>query len=143
VNRRVVFGVVAAWVLAGFVLGGQSALDVAMRGGKGTPLSVAFIQTLVWIPVTLAAIAMAIRVPFSRERWSKPAMVHFVAAIVLSFVANTLTVLGYMAMTPAGAIAVDVVPGSDDVFLATEPVNTDRTDEVPASVASDDANAPG
>jgi len=97
VNRRVVFGVVAAWVLAGFVLGGQSALDVAMRGGKGTPLSVAFIQTLVWIPVTLAAIAMAIRVPFSRDRWSKPAMVHFVAAIVLSFVANTLTVLGYMA----------------------------------------------
>jgi len=97
VNRRVILGVCSAWVLAGLVLAGQSALDVAMRGGKGTPLSVAFIQTLPWIPVTLAAIALTIRVPFSRARLAAPAAIHFGAAIVLSFVANVLTVLGYMA----------------------------------------------
>ena len=96
-NRRVVVGVCIAWVLAGLVLGGQSALDVAMRGGKGTPLSVAFIQTLPWIPVTLAAIALTIRVPFSRDRWATPVVIHFGAAVLLSFVANVLTVLGYMA----------------------------------------------
>ena len=112
-NKRVILGVCAAWTLAGVVLAGQSALDVAMRGGKGTPLAVAFIQTLPWIPVTLAVIALTIRVPFSRARWVVPALVHFVASIALSFVANTLTVLGYMASSGSfGSLQVVVRQGA-------------------------------
>jgi signal transduction histidine kinase len=111
VKARVILGVCAAWVLAGVVLGGQSALDVAMRGGKGTPLSVAFIQTLPWIPVTLGVIALTIRFPFARGRWAVPALVHTIAVVVASFVANVLTVLGYMASSGQFGSVKDIVRG--------------------------------
>ncbi len=110
-KARVILGVSAAWVLAGVVLGGQSALDVTMRGGKGTPLSVAFIQTLPWIPVTLGVIALTIRFPFTRDRWAVPALIHAIAVVVASFVANVLTVLGYMASAGRFGSASDIVRG--------------------------------
>ena len=97
---RIVLGVCAAWFIAGIVIGGQSALDVAMRGVPPTPLRVAFIQTLPWIPLTLAAIAMATRAPISRERWLAPLGIHFATLAVFTFVANALVVTAYM--TTAG-----------------------------------------
>ena len=96
-RARVILGVCAAWTLAGFVLAAQSALDVTMRGGAGTPLSVAFVQTLPWIPVTLGVIELTIRLPITRRRWLFPLIVHLLAAAVASLAANILTVVGYMA----------------------------------------------
>lgn len=106
---RVVLGVCAAWVLAGIVLGGQSALDATMRGGAPTPLSAAFTQTLPWIPVTLAVIALTIRFPLTRRRWAAPLLVHAAAVVALSFVANVLVVLGYMLSSGKFGSARDVV----------------------------------
>ncbi len=93
---RVIVGVCLVWTLAGVVLAGQSALDVAMRGGRPTPLSAAFIQTLPWIPVTLAAIWLAIRFPIRRERWAPTLAIHLIATVLLAFVANMIVVAAYM-----------------------------------------------
>ena len=95
-KRKVVLGVCAAWVVAGMVIGGQSALDTAMRGVPPTPLRVAFIQTLPWIPLTLAAVFMATKFPASRDRWLVPVVAHLATLIAFTFLANVLVVAAYM-----------------------------------------------
>ena len=90
-----------AWTLAGVVMGAQAALAPALQGQAPVPLGRAIqnalTQTLPWIPVTLAVIALAVRVPLGREGWPRRALVHLAAAIVLAYLANVLVVLGYWA----------------------------------------------
>jgi signal transduction histidine kinase len=101
VSWRLVLFVCAGWTIAGALLGAQSALGSAMTGGTVVPLGRAVAgamgQTLPWIPVTLAVVALTIRFPLGRGLWRRHLPVHLVAAPVLSFVANLLVVLGFWA----------------------------------------------
>ncbi len=110
-KARVIFGVCAAWTLAGVILAAQSALDVTMRGGEATPLSVAFVQTLPWIPVTIGVIALTIYVPVKRAGWALPTLIHIAAAVVASLIANMLIVIGYLLSSGRPIGFGDVVQG--------------------------------
>ena len=99
---RLVGGVSAAWITAGLVLAAQASLGAAIQGTAAVPLGTAvqtaLVQTLPWIPVTLAVIALTVRYPLSRERLGARLALHLAAAIGLAFVANMLVVLGFWAM---------------------------------------------
>ena len=99
---RVVLAVTGAWLLAGVILGAQTSLGSAMTGTNpvplGTALRMALVQTLPWVPVSLAVIALTLRFPLTREQWQRTALVHLVAAVTLAFVAQVLVVLGFWAM---------------------------------------------
>ena len=101
-TRRLILLVSGAWLLAGSIMGAQTALGSSMTGANPVPLGsallLAFIQTLPWIPVTLAVITLTIRFPLARERWRRNVLVHLVAAVALAFVAQVLVVLGFWAM---------------------------------------------
>ena len=58
-------------------------------------LQLSLIQTLPWIPVTLAVIWMATRFPITRLHWRTRLPSHLIAALVLAFVANVLVTLGF------------------------------------------------
>ena len=96
---RVIVGVCLAWIFLGLVLGGQTTMGAILRGVEPVPLGgairTAFIQTLPWIPVTLAAIALTRRFQLTRAAWKRHIVAHIVAVPILAFVANVLVVLGY------------------------------------------------
>lgn len=98
-TARLVLTVCAIWTGAGLVLGAQSSLGSALQNTELVPLTAAIraslIQTLSWIPATLAAIALAARFPLGAGRWRAHLVVHVVAAIVLAFITNALVVLSY------------------------------------------------
>jgi len=98
---RLTLGVALAWLLAGVVLGAQAALGTTMRGADPIPLSdamtAALRQTLPWIPVTLAIVALTVRWPLSRQHWMRHLPVHLAAAPALALAANVLVVLGHWA----------------------------------------------
>ncbi len=95
----VILGVCMAWALLGLVWGAQTTMGAILRGVPPVPLGASlrttFTQTLPWIPVTLAAIALARRFPLSRSAWKRNIAAHLVALPILAFVANVLVVLGY------------------------------------------------
>jgi signal transduction histidine kinase len=99
VSWRLALLVCAGWTIAGALLGAQSALGAAMTGGTVVPLGRAVAgamgQTLPWIPVTLAVVALTVRFPLGSGRWRRHLPIHLVAAPALSFVANLLVVLGF------------------------------------------------
>jgi signal transduction histidine kinase len=99
VSWRLVLGVCAGWVVAGALLGAQTALGSTLAGQTPVPLGRAELdamgQTLPWIPVTLAVIALTVRFPLTRATWRRHLPIHIAAAPVLSFVANVLVVLGF------------------------------------------------
>jgi signal transduction histidine kinase len=101
-RARIVLVVSAIWVLVGAIWGAQNALGSTLRGAEPIPLAgalrAALIQTVPWIPVTLAVIALTVRFPLTREQWRRHAAVHLFAAPVLAFAANVLVVLGFWAM---------------------------------------------
>ena len=102
-TARLVLAVCLAWLLIGVLWGAQTSLGSSVMGGDAVPLGTgvktALQQILPWIPVTLAVIALAIRFPFSRERWARYAAIHLAAAVLLAFAANVLLVLSYWAMS--------------------------------------------
>jgi len=91
--------VCAIWIAAGVVLGAQSSLGAVLQNAEPIALSAALkaslIQTLAWIPATLAAIALAGRFPLDKRHWRAHLGVHLVAAVALAFVTNALVVLSY------------------------------------------------
>jgi signal transduction histidine kinase len=99
IGARVIIGVCLAWLFLGLVLGAQMTMGAILRGAAPVPLGTAirtsFIQTLPWIPVTLAAMAVTMRFPLSRGEWKRHLLPHFVAALFLAFIANVLVVAGY------------------------------------------------
>jgi signal transduction histidine kinase len=103
VRWRLTLAVAATWVLVGVLWGAQTVLGSAL--GNGQPMALrealtgALLQTVPWIPVTLGVIALTVRVPLTRARWWRPALVHLVAAAALAFVANVILVLGYWTLS--------------------------------------------
>ena len=99
VDARLVAGVCLAWAAMGLVLAAQGVLGPTLQGMDPPAFTVALrgalIQTLAWIPATLAAIALALRLPLVGTGWRRHLWVHAVAAVVLAFVTNALVVLGY------------------------------------------------
>jgi len=100
-RTRIVTGVCLLWLLIGVLWGAQTAIASSVMGGQPIPLMGAILsalqQILPWVPITLAVIALAVRFPFSRDRWPRYALVHLGAAAVLAFAANVLVVLMYWA----------------------------------------------
>lgn len=100
-----VLGVSAAWLLIGVVMGAQASFGAALAGEPPTPLGDAIagglIQTVPWIPVSLAIVLLALRLPLSRSNWVRRAPLHLVAAALAVFAANTLVVLGYWMVSGA------------------------------------------
>ncbi len=98
---RLILGVSAAWTLIGVLWGAQSTMGSSLQGADPIPLAralnSALVQTLPWIPVTLAVIVLAVRFPITRARWTRRTLIHLAAATVLAFVANVLIVLGFWA----------------------------------------------
>jgi signal transduction histidine kinase len=96
---RVVIGVCLVWIFLGLVWGAQLTMGAILRGVAPVPLASAlrttFPQTLPWIPVTLAAIALTMRFPLSRTEWKRHVIAHIIAVPILAFIANVLVVLGY------------------------------------------------
>ena len=96
---RVIIGVCLASIFLGLVWGAQTTMGAILRGVDPVPLGgairTAFTQTLPWIPVTLAAIALTRRFPLTRAGWKRHIVAHIVAVPILAFVANVLVVLGY------------------------------------------------
>jgi two-component sensor histidine kinase len=62
-----------------------------------TALRASLIQTVPWIPVTLAIIALAARFPVERRTWRRALPIHVGAFLALAYVENVLVVLGYWA----------------------------------------------
>jgi signal transduction histidine kinase len=100
-KARIVLAVCGLWLLIGVLWGAQTAIGATVMGGHPRPLlgavKSALQQIVPWVPVTLAVIALAVRFPFSRERWPQYTVVHLVAAAALAFAANVLVVLMYWA----------------------------------------------
>jgi hypothetical protein len=99
---RIVVAVCVAWTVIGLIVGAQSTIGATLMASPNAPalgvaLRNALIQTLPWIPVTLAAIVLAVRFPLggARQRWLRHLPVHVAAALLLAFAANVLVVLGY------------------------------------------------
>lgn len=96
---RLLAGVTGGWIIGGLLLGAQTALGATVQGGKpialGGAIETALVQTLPWIPVTLAVIALTMRFPLTRAAWTRRLPLHLVAAALLAFVANVLVVLGF------------------------------------------------
>jgi sensor histidine kinase YesM len=55
----------------------------------------ALVQSLAWLPVTLAVIYLAARFPLNRGNWKRRLPIHLAGAIAVTFVANVLVVLGF------------------------------------------------
>ncbi len=102
-GARVVLGVSVAWVVVGVIMGAQTSLGAVLSGAPPSPASEAVIgalvQTLPWIPVTVAVIALTMRFPLGRTRWRQHGVVHLVSAVLLAFAANVMVVLGYWITT--------------------------------------------
>lgn len=100
---RLTLTVCILWAVAGLILGAQSSLGATLQGNAPVALTTALrsslIQTLAWIPATLAAIALANRFPLAAREWHRNAAIHLVAAVALAFVTNALVVLGYWITT--------------------------------------------
>jgi two-component system LytT family sensor kinase len=102
VTWRAAGTVAGLWTLVGFVSGAQASLAAALQGEAAQPLggSIAdalLYQSLPWIPATLAAIALAERMPLSRASWRRNLWVHLLAVPVTAFLANLLVVSFYWA----------------------------------------------
>ena len=96
----VVAGVAAGFLVAGVMLGMQAALGAALQGRPeplGPTILGALVQTVPWIPVTLAVIGMAVRFPLSEGRWRRALLVHGVAVPAVAFLANVGVVAGFWA----------------------------------------------
>ena len=114
-KARVVAAVAAVWLLAALVWGLQTALGGSLQGTPvplGGALTSALVQTVPWIPVTLAVVALSLRFPLRRESWTRNVWVHLVALPVLAFAANVLVMLGFWASNGSfGGVGVLVEQG--------------------------------
>jgi two-component system LytT family sensor kinase len=101
---RIVVVVSIAWIVVGIIVGAQASLGSTLMANPrpvalGNALRTALIQTLPWIPVTLAAIALTVRYPLGRGTWASHLPAHVAAALALAFMANVLVVLGFWSVS--------------------------------------------
>src|SRR5690349_21697810 len=95
---RLIIAVSLGWVLIALIASAQVSISTALTSTSGaarTPVSVLLRSSMIfflsWIPVTLAAIALAMRFPLRRQGWHWYLLLHIVASVLLGFVANALS----------------------------------------------------
>jgi sensor histidine kinase YesM len=97
-SMRVIAGVCGLWLLIGLVWASQLMLGANLEGSSlpaSAAIQSALVQTLPWIPVTLAVIAVTAQYPITRAKWKRTAWIHVVAFVVLAYAANVLVVLAF------------------------------------------------
>ena len=101
-RTRVGLAVCFFWVLIALITSVQQSIGSALMPmhnavpvAATTLLRNALINSLPWIPFTLAAVALTLRFPLSRRTWRRQTHIHVAAALLLTAVANTLVVLGF------------------------------------------------
>lgn len=97
-KARVALAVTAAWMLVGLVQATQAVVGAGLQGETVAPeiaLRAGLLQSLPWIPVTLAVVWLTARFPFTAGRWRRSLWVHLLALPAVAFVANALLVLEY------------------------------------------------
>lgn len=95
---RGVLGVTGAWLLVAMVWAAQNALRANLQGNPASltlELRTALIQSLPWVPVTLAVIAITLRFPLDARTWRRSIPIHLAGALAVAFLANLLVVLGF------------------------------------------------
>lgn len=95
---RITIAVVTGWLLVALIWASQNVLGGSLQGipvGAGEALRAALIQTLPWIPVTLATVALSTRFPVTGRTWRSHLPIHLAAFAVLVWFENVLVVLGY------------------------------------------------
>ena len=95
---RVIVGVTGLWLLIAMVWASQLMLGANLQGSAlsaAAAIQTAFVQTLPWIPVTLAVIAVTIRFPLTRSTWRRTLGVHVAAFAILVYVENVLVFLAF------------------------------------------------
>jgi hypothetical protein len=96
---RLILGSTGLWLLVAIIWGSQTVLGSNLQGKPvATPAAMrtALLQTLPWIPVTLAVVLLAQRFPLTRRTWKRHLPLHVAAFLVLVFLENLLVVLGYV-----------------------------------------------
>ena len=97
-KARIAAGACVLWALVGLVSGAQSSLAAALQGraeALGPAVVTGLQQSLPWIPATLLAVWMAVRLPLDAQTWRARIVPHLVAVLVAAFVTNALVVATY------------------------------------------------
>lgn len=97
-KARVALAVAVVWVLVAIVQAVQTTVGGSLQGSPvplGGALRGALVQSLPWIPITLAIVALVVRFPLTRDRFARSVWVHLAAVPVVAFAANALVVLGF------------------------------------------------
>ena len=97
-TARVALGAASAWLLVALVWVSQSVLGASMQGNTlafSAALRQALINTVPWIPVTVAVVVLATRWPITRESWRRALPLHLGAFLLLTWIENVFVVLGY------------------------------------------------
>jgi two-component system LytT family sensor kinase len=87
--------------LIALVWAAQSTIGASLQGqtqSLSSALRSSLVQSLAWVPVTLAIIVVAERFPFTRQLWRRRLLVHLVAALAVAYAANILVVLGFWSL---------------------------------------------
>ena len=90
--------VTAGWLLAGVVLGSQTALGLTLQGNPvalSESIRASVMSTAPWIPPTIIAIGMAKRFPVTRSSWKRTLPIHLVAVFPVGWVGNVGVVAGF------------------------------------------------
>ena len=80
----------------------QSTIGASLQGKElalGAALRSSLVQSLAWVPVTLAVILLASRFPLTRATWKRRLLIHLAGALIVAFVANLLVVLGFWVLS--------------------------------------------
>jgi two-component system LytT family sensor kinase len=76
----------------------QSSIGASLQGNElrlSNALRSSLVQSLAWVPVTLAVIYLAARYPLNRAHWKRRLPIHLTGALAVAYVANLLVVLGF------------------------------------------------
>jgi two-component system LytT family sensor kinase len=98
VNVRIASAITASWLLIALVLASQTVFASNLQGNPTAfagALRTALMQTVPWIPVTLAVIWLAGRFPVTRATLRTALPIHLVAFLAVAFVENLLVVVQF------------------------------------------------
>ncbi len=97
-KARVAVGAAVGWLVVALVWGVQTSVGAGLQGESmplASALRPALVQSLPWIPVTLAIIYLTVRFPLAWPPKARHMVVHALAVLAVAYVANVLVVLGF------------------------------------------------
>ncbi|MGE0554274.1 MAG: sensor histidine kinase [Gemmatimonadales bacterium] len=111
-RAKIVLGVTGGWLVVGVVWAIQNSIGAGLQSQSlplASALRTALIQSLPWIPVTLAVIWLSLAVPLGWPPKPKSLAIHLVAAVAVAYLANIMVVLGYWTLGGGGGTVSDLV----------------------------------